>query len=276
MKYKEFIYTIIFILAMLLLAACQHNTIEEYTDKEGNQVIREWYNKSSIKSIKTFTNPEKTNFRYVVFYKDGLLKDSAMFVNGKITGLRKYYEASSGLLHLESYKNGILNGSQKAVFSSGISSFEGYRKDNQKVGEWKFFYPNGKLITYEYYDSTGRLKYFKKYDQNGANLKTDGTGLIEVVILQSDFKIQEPVVGYATVALPDGCSLRLTIKDVAENVNAQPFFDQQIVESPVPWQKMFSTSGEKKLQFTLTITNNQTGEVEQSVFDQSINVESNL
>jgi len=259
---------------IVLLIGCNQNTIEEFTDKNGNVVIREWYNKSQIKSIKTFTNPEQTNFRYMVFYKDGLLKDSAVFVNGKVTGLRKYYEVSSGLLHLEHYQNGLLNGPHKAVFSSGISSFEGFRKDHNKVGEWKFFYPSGRMITYEYYDSSGILKYFRKFDQDGRTLKTDGSVLIDIGLQKTNFKLQELISGNALVAIPEGCSVFLDIEDLSAP-NAQPFFDEQIIKSPVYWEIMFDIPGEKNLQFTLLIKDDKTGKQEQSILEQLINVEAN-
>lgn len=273
MTFKETIYAILLFAFIVFFTGCRHNTVEEYTDKDGHKVIREWYNKSQIKSIKTFTNPDQTNYRYMAFYKDGLLMDSATFVNGKINGTRKYYEASTGLLHTENYRNGMLNGPHKAVFGSGISSFEGYRKDNQKVGEWKFYYPSGKLITYEYYDSTGRLKYFKKYDKDGSILKTDGSGLIEVVFQQTTFKLSEPVSGSVLIATPDGCSFRLTISDITFRDNEQPFFDKQIFKSPTTWEKVFETPGEKKLLFTLIVTNKETGEKEQSTLERVVNVE---
>jgi hypothetical protein len=275
MDFKKTTYTILLSTLVLLFIGCQHNTVEECTDKDGNKVIREWYNKSQIKSIKTFTNPEQTNYRYMAFYKDGLLMDSATFIDGKINGIRKYYEASTGLLHLENYKNGVRNGPQKAIFSSGISSFEGYRKNNHKVGEWKFFYPGGKLITYEYYDSTGRLKYLKKYDKNGSILKTDGNGLIEVVAQQTTLKLHEPVAGYAVIATPDGCSFQLIITDITSGVNTQPFFEKQLIKSLITWEKYFITPGEKRLLFTLIITDEQTGEEELISFEQLVNVESN-
>jgi len=81
MASKKTTYTILLSAFILLFIGCQNNTIEEYVDKDGNKVIREWYNKSQIKSIKTFTNPEQTNYRYMAFYKDGLLMDSATFVH---------------------------------------------------------------------------------------------------------------------------------------------------------------------------------------------------
>lgn len=276
MKHKETTYTAFLFMFILLIAGCRQNTIEEFTDNDGNLVIREWYNKSQIKSIKTFTNPEQTNFRYMIFYRDGILKDSAVFVKGKVTGLRKYYEASSGLLHLENYKNGLLNGPQKAIFGSGISSFEGYRKDNNKVGEWKFFYPSGKIITYEYYDSTGRLKYFKKYDQDGSTLKTDGDGIINVIVPQTAFELQNPVTGKAEIAMPVFCSFKLFITDVTDGLNNQVFFDKQVDTSPVSWEIHFNTPGEKKLQFALVIKDDQTGEEEQSVIELQVNVEDTL
>lgn len=268
-------HTIFSFMFILLIAGCQNNTVEEYTDKDGHYVVREWYNKSQIKSIKTFTNSEKTNFTYMAFYRDGTMRDSSTFIDEKINGIRKYYESTSGLMHIENYKNGLLNGPQKAVFSSGISSFEGFRKDNKKVGEWKFFYPNGTLITYEYYDSTGRLKYFKKYDQDGSILKTDGSAIIEVVLPQRSFKTQQPVSGYATVAIPDGSTLRLTIKDLSNGNNVQPFFDKNVVKSPVHWEKVFYVPGEKNILFSLIIKDDQTGKVEQSIVEQIINVEAN-
>lgn len=275
MTYKKLSHTVLFSTCLILFLGCQHNTIEEFTDKDGNKVIREWYNKSQIKSIKTFTNPEQTNYRFMAFYRDGLLMDSSIFVEGRINGLRKYYEANSGLLHLENYKNGLLNGPQKAVFSSGISSFEGYRKDNNKVGEWQFYYPNGNLITYEFYDSTGRLKYFKKYDKDGSVLKTDGSGLIDVLAKNTTTNLHEPIRGYAVVALPKGYSLRLTISDISSGVNPHPFFEKQITETQINWETVFETPGEKKLLFTLIITEDHTGKEELSTFEKLITVEAN-
>jgi hypothetical protein len=270
MIFRSKTYILSFFASLLIVLGCKQNTVEEYIDKDGNKVIREWYNKSQMKSVTIYTNADQTNFYYMAFYRDGTLKDSATFVNEKIHGIRKFYEESTGLLHYENYDNGLLNGPQKAIYSSGISSFEGYRLNNHKVGEWKFFYSTGKLITYEFYDSTGRLKYIKKYDNDGSILKSDGNGIITVVTEKTSLSQQESATGYAIVAMPEGCTFRLTITDISSGQDSQPFFIEKPASTRAMWEKTFTSPGEKRLLFTYSITNKQSGEKEISNYEQVI------
>ena len=68
----------------------------------------------------------------------------------------------------------------KLHLHTGVTGFEGFRKNNLMVGEWKFHFSNGHPITYEYYDSLGAMKYFRKYDDDGNVLKVNGLGMIQI------------------------------------------------------------------------------------------------
>jgi antitoxin component YwqK of YwqJK toxin-antitoxin module len=268
----QYIFIIPFIGAFLF--GCNQSTSEEFTDEEGNLVIREWYNKTQVKSVKTYLNTEQTAYQYIAFYRDGIMRDSATYINDKLQGLRKYYDKNSGLMHLDNYKLGMLDGPQTAIFSSGIKSFEGTRSNNLKVGEWKFYYPNGKMITYEHYDSTGRLKYLKKYDKDGTIIKTDGTALIAADLITPNPLVQLPVSGYAGIALPEGCSVYFKLTDITGG-NPEIILETSVDMSPIYWNRTFATPGEKQIELVLTITDHKSGETEENRYTYLFSVESN-
>jgi antitoxin component YwqK of YwqJK toxin-antitoxin module len=214
-----------FLVSVLLsLFSCnQKNSKKEFQNDKGQLIIQEWYSLDKLKSETTYLKSDKSEYVYVAYNEDGRMIDSGRYVNDTITGFHKFYEDKTKLTHFENYKNGLLNGPHKAVYTGGVTSFEGYHKDGFSVGQWKFHYPDGRMITYEYYDSTGKVKYFRKYDDEGNTVKITGNGIIGVFIQKPQ---TDTIKGIVEVAVPDNCKCHLKItgneNTIFENFVSQP------------------------------------------------------
>ena len=194
--------------------------------------------------------------------------DSATYKNDVITGLRKYYDAGSGLTHIETYKNGVPNGVMKAVFDNGVTNFEGYMLNGSKAGEWIFHYQDGRPITYEFYDLSGNIKYFRKYDDGGAAEKVTGSGIIDISLSIDKTDTTIFIKARATLASPPGCTTGLTIK----NNDTKVVDSYHITKSKTKFVIPAANSGENRLGFRLTIKDEKTGETEEYSLDKTINV----
>ena len=140
------------------------------------------------------------------------------------------------------------------------------------VGEWKFHFVNGHPITYEYYDSTGVMKYFRKYDDNGNVLKVDGLGLIQVKSDPSKLESSQTLFGFVEAAIPPGCTTQFTIENYKEGQASEKYLEMKLEQPKTDWEIIFAEPGQKKLKFTITITDNKTGKEEESVSEQTIMV----
>lgn len=218
-----------------ILSCNQSNHQKEYVNERNQLVIQEWYSLDNLKSETIYLKDDKSDYIYVSYNQNGRISDSGRYVNDTITGFHKFYEEKTKLMHSEYYKNGLLNGIHKAIYTGGISSFEGFRKDGFPVGEWKFHYPDGQMITYEYYDSVGRIKYFRKYDDKGNVLKINGNGIIN--IFTSGF-FADSISGIVEVAQPPNCWINLKVSK-KDHTGELTIFEKEVLKSRIPfafWQ----------------------------------------
>jgi len=222
---------IAFLLIIVLFVSCNQKADTEYTNKEGHSVKDEFYGNGKVKSRTIFLNQDQSDFIYVAYYDNGEIMDSASYSNNKVEGLRKYFDQSVRLLHLENYKNGFLNGPHKAIYDNGVSSFDGYRLKGAMVGEWNFHYPEGGPITYEFYDSVGTLKYFRKYNEDRSLFNKRGEGIINIGSLP-DSIVAGAVYHLSVIsACPPGCESVLKVNTTGKNENPVVFYNGAISET---------------------------------------------
>ena len=271
MKQSHLYLTSIFIVTQILFISCK-NKISQESDSSGNVVVKEWYDKSKVKSVKIISALNPSDFIYIEYAKDGTVLDSARYINDTIEGTRKYYEEKTQLMHTENYSKGLLNGPHKAIYSSGVTGFEGFRKNNLMVGEWKFHFSDGHPITYEYYDSLGVMKYFRKYDDDGNVLKVNGLGLIRVKTDQSKLDSLQTLFGFVEAAIPPGCTTQFTIQEIKDGQPAGILFEEKLIAPITEWKVTFTERGSKVLKYLLTITDNKTGKKEESASAQTISM----
>ena len=262
-SWSNYLFSALLLVSMFfILYSCNSgNDKKEFKNEKGQLVVQEWYSIDKLKSETTYLNSGKSDYIYVAFNENGRLIDSGRYVNDTITGFHKFFEEKTNLMHFEHFKNGVLNGKHKALYSGGATSFEGFRKDGFLVGEWKFHYPDGKMITYEYYDSSGRVKYFRKYDDEGKTVKINGDGIISVNI--SNPSEANPI-GLAEVAIPDYCNVNLKITQKGSIV-----FEKQVIQPRVPFSLKAGNENIGKLNFQLSIVEKKTGKEETYSFEKN-------
>lgn len=200
----------------LLISACSSIEKKEYTNQQGQKVIEEWFKESNLKSKTTFYSTDSSDYVFCSYYENGELEDSSHFVNQQLDGTRLFFDQANGLFHMETYSNGIMNGPHRAIYKNDITSFEGYWLNGNKVGEWQFHYPDGRPITYEFYDSIGKVLYFRKYDDKEEVKDVKGSAIIGISV-RTDLK-PDAVVMNLIVANPPGSEVSIKICDQSSNV----------------------------------------------------------
>ena len=254
-KFHYSVWLLVSVLAFLF-SCKQEKSTKEFQNDKGQLIVQEWYSVENLKSETTYLKSDKSDYIYVAYNQNGWMIDSGRYVNDTITGFHEFYEDKTRLRHFEHYENGLLNGTHKAIYSGGITSFEGYRKDGYLVGEWEFHYPDGRMITYEYYDSTGRILYFRKYDDEGNATKITGNGIIGIYISQSSDNTYR---GIVEVAIPDNCKTNLKIIQ-KENGRENTIFEKEVFQVNIPFS--FNKTDNTILNFQLNITEKKTGKEE--------------
>lgn len=269
MKKIHFCLACLLIIILVLFTCCK-NRITEEVDKSGNRIIKEWFGKNRIKSIKILYAGAQNDYLLIQYHKSGNLVDSARYINDTLEGTRKFYESKTELLHTENYRHGVLEGIHKAVYSNGVSGFEGFRKNNMMVGEWKFHFANGHPITYEYYDSSGVMRYFRKYDDNGNVLKVEGIGMIQIKSDQTKLDSSGILSGFIEAVIPPGCKSRFNIEEDSDLKDRTKYLEVYVEKPKYHWEIKLEGSGEKNIKYILTITDNKTGIEEVSTSEQKI------
>ncbi len=247
-------------LFIFVFFSCGNSVIKkEFCNSEGQQVVQEWFNDNQIKSSIIYFDKSGENYVSVSYNIQGRMIDSAVYKNGHPEGVHKYFDANSGLTHIETYKNGMLTGISKAIYDNGVTSFQGYMKNNNKAGEWIFHYRDGRPITYEFYDSSGKIKYFKKYDDSGNTEKVTGSGIIDVVLNTEKTDANTLIKANVTVASPSGSKTGLSVsKDGTTIVNSYNL-KKPVIQFVFPEDK----KGEKIYNFILTMKDEKNGKTEE-------------
>lgn len=227
--------------------------MQEYVNSSGQAVKEELFRNDRVKSRTVFLNEQRTEYILTNYYESGVLEDSAYYRDGVINGMRIYFNQEEGLLYEEHYSGGLLNGIQRAAYANGISSFEGFRKNGRMAGQWLFHYPDGNPITYEFYDSAGVLKYFKKYSEEGTSEDTKGSGIISLPVLPDTISAGSTAELVLLVAVPPHYEARLSVKISEPEGNAVVHSDQEVTEETLVLPYSFEKPGTYTFYFDLTI-----------------------
>gem|GEM_PF-3556056 len=253
------------LLIVVLLASCGERTKKRQYYNDRNQLVHEeYYSNGSLKASITYLDKKKKEYVSVTYAGDGTLLDSGYYINDSLHGLHKYYEQEPGLLHEEEYDHGLLDGVDRAMYKNGVYSYEGQRKGGLKVGEWKFNYPDGRPITYEYYDSLGNVVYFRKYDDDGTILRVQGHGIIAIKPDNTTIMVGDTLSGSLVLAFPQNArtSLRMGLPASDEKLSRVQTFQPAGKYFPFTW--VFDQPGIQKLGFIYTITDAVTGKSDES------------
>lgn len=87
------------------------------------------------------------------------------------TGQAAEYGPNGQLVGLTSYVNGIADGPDKGWYLDGTPQSEGVVKYGRAVGEWREWFPDGRLKILDMFSDEGKLLSRKEWDENGNLVK---------------------------------------------------------------------------------------------------------
>ena len=137
----------------------------EYSYKEGKKNgLRKTYDIKDgyLITSENFVNDVKQG-NTINYYKNGTVKQTIPFVNGKEEGAGFEYDIDSTIITLTKYKMGFVQGEEKINRRDA---------DSLKQGVWKHFYPTG-IVKDEVTFSDNKMNgYLKEYNLKGSLAKT--------------------------------------------------------------------------------------------------------
>ena len=114
----------------------------------GKRFIGQWifYHKNSSAKmiVENYNDEGLLEGERFVYYKNGLVAESANYKNGKLDGEAKWYAEDHKLLRQSQYKEDLLDGKTINYDPNGNITSEGHFIKDQKKGIWKY-YKGGKL-----------------------------------------------------------------------------------------------------------------------------------
>ncbi len=111
------------------------------------------------------------------FYKDkktGKIKSIGNYANGKRTGLWIKFRPDGSKLSEFHYIKAKKIGLAKTYYTGGKLQEEGYWKVDTWLGNYYYYYPNGKLCYEWFYDKAGNRTGEQKYFHENGKLKIEG------------------------------------------------------------------------------------------------------
>src|SRR5450631_2765601 len=154
-----------YILALLLLSGCKTKIVS----LNGGSEIREYYPNGELKSIEVISNGFDSTF--TSYYK-GKKTSVVSFHKGGVTGTSSLFYSNGQKNFDQPYDSlGRRDGRFYLWYENGKEKQVGKYEQDNMVGEWRDFYPDGQLQEIENYvinKKYGRWLYFK---ENGDTLK---------------------------------------------------------------------------------------------------------
>jgi antitoxin component YwqK of YwqJK toxin-antitoxin module len=110
-----------------------------------------------VYSKELYAADKKEGIAYI-YFPDGKIQQTVAYNNGKKQGLSKEYDKEGNIISLLEYNNDFLISRERInrIDSKGL-----------KQGEWKEFYPNGRIKTEKTYVNDLLHGYYKEYDNRG-------------------------------------------------------------------------------------------------------------
>lgn len=79
----------------------------------------------------------------IYYHENGVVKETAIYKNGKLNGVSKGYDIYGNLISEGFYKDGEMNGLFKGKYGDGNGGYEIEMKGDKHNGSYKEFHPNG-------------------------------------------------------------------------------------------------------------------------------------
>ncbi|MBL55840.1 MAG: hypothetical protein CMP61_01505 [Flavobacteriales bacterium] len=104
---------------------------------------------------------------YIIYWKNGKVKEKRVYEKGVRQGEHKEYYAWGELEVETNYKDDELHGLYKAYYDNGELYCEGHYFEGEEIGLWKFYHPNGNLKKTYYYSDGESIGHHIYYSISG-------------------------------------------------------------------------------------------------------------
>jgi Uncharacterized protein conserved in bacteria len=148
------------------------------SSKESLCKITEKYNNGCTKTKLCYIDSQKGQYRVIHYYDTQMPMDTFYYNADTITYSVSYDK--EGIRCITEFVKGQPNGNQKCYYNKNILYSEGHLYNGNQIGEWKFFYQNGSIKSYEYFAGSGKRVFLRKYKTDGTVEKSMGKGIAYV------------------------------------------------------------------------------------------------
>jgi antitoxin component YwqK of YwqJK toxin-antitoxin module len=148
-----------------------------YRDDKKDGYFKEYAENGDLVSVTKYINDTKQEDAEEIkkldivneYYPDGVLKVSQTYRNGVPEGIRREYNKLGLIVQSYIFKSGIRigegivreDGAKEGhwieFYADSTLKSEGEYKDDKPVGDWKYYYPDGKIEQIGKFTSTGKL-----------------------------------------------------------------------------------------------------------------------
>ena len=180
-----------------------------YRDDKMDGYLKEYSPKGSLLNTTKYINgvlqtnaPELAKLDVKnTYYENGVIRFTATYKDGVAEGIQREFSPDGKIIGAKVFVEGFLvgegiidtagmqQGLWKEYHTNGKFKSQGTYLNNYKVGEWVFYYPNGKVEQKGKYDNKGRAQGpWKWYYESGNSLKEENyrNGLSDGIMVEYD------------------------------------------------------------------------------------------
>ena len=185
-----------FCLCILTLFSCNN-------ESTNNILVLSKYPNSKIHTAINSINDSV--YIFLTYFEDGTIKDSLPCKNGRINGIAREYTTDNMYGHVKyytEYKDAVPYGFVKAYLLTGEKRCFGHANAFKFIGERIFYFKNGSVSAYSFYNMEGKECYFRKYSENGDSLQEVGDLIISLSNSEDTYKPGDTINLTAITATP--------------------------------------------------------------------------
>jgi hypothetical protein len=239
------------LLALINLLIINYSCVQKvrFETVNDNLIKNEYYKNGELKQKTIFIEGNRDSYINMNYNDDNVLTDSFKIVNGVKEGVyKKLLDRDSSIVYT-TYRKGKKDGIQISYFSNGELRYEGEYVDDKQFGEWKFYYVNGMLKSFEYFARLGDRTFLRHYNQEGQITKSMGDPIIKIrcepdTVIPVDSSIHVVVF----FLRPPNTQIRVKLFQSSSTEKLIEKYDFGSIEyNHIKYEKAFSDTGKTKL-----------------------------
>ncbi|QGW29041.1 toxin-antitoxin system YwqK family antitoxin [Phnomibacter ginsenosidimutans] len=198
------------------------------------------------------------------YYDNAVLSDSLFYLNGLREGLHYHYDSLGNLESIIQFKKGQQDGTASWFYPDGSLQEKGFWWKGDAYGNYYWYFRNGKMASYCFYNLEGKCGYKIDFDSSGTKVKEKGRFINQINFVSKAWP--DPEEGFPVI-LRTGDSLALEIAIASPPIYATTLQlivkkDEQAIENrlinigstPIELNRQFDSVGIYKFDFILAAT----------------------